>query len=150
MEHNSKQATFIQPLPAQSLRSRWDTEPHLDVMVVMVITTVWGKFFNRRRTLCWGVLTLDLEEKGGWRAEGKAFWREQSLLRCLCQMTALHVPSQVLLFCLFLLVSLKPLLRESPCSWMKNGTLAIQKYAKRNLKYISKLWLNMFFKLPSR
>lgn len=51
---------------------------------------------------------------------------------------------------LFLLVSLKPLLRESPCFWLKNGTLAIQKHlAKRNSKHISKLWLSMLFKLPS-
>ena len=144
MEHNRKQATFIQPLPARSLKSS-GIQSH-----TMVITTVCGKFFNRRRTLSWGVLTLDLEERGGWRAEGKDFWREQSLLHWLCQMTGLGVQSQVLLFCLLLLVSLKPLLRESPCSWLKNGTLAIQKYhAKRNSKYISKLWLTMCFKLPS-
>lgn len=106
MEHNRKQAAFIQPLPAQSLKSS-GIQSH-----TMVITTVCGKFFNRKRTLCWGVLTLDLEERGEWRAEGKDFWREQSLLHWLCQMTGLCVQNQVLLFCLFLLVSLKPLLRE--------------------------------------
>ena len=43
MGHSRKQATFIQPLPAQSLKSRWDRSH------TMVVTAVCGKVFKQEK-----------------------------------------------------------------------------------------------------